>query len=82
MLEPELIKLLCCPETHQDLVPAAPELLDRLNQQITAGTLKNRVGERVLQQIDAGLMRADRKLLFPIRHDIPVMLIDEAIPLP
>jgi uncharacterized protein YbaR (Trm112 family) len=82
MLEPELIKLLCCPETHHDLVPAAPELLDRLNQQITAGTLKNRVGERVLQQIDAGLMRADRKLLFPIRHDIPVMLIDEAIPLP
>jgi len=82
MLDPELIKLLCCPETHQDLLPADPALLDQLNQQITAGTLKNRSGERVLQQIDAGLLRADRKLLFPIRHDIPVMLMGEAIPLP
>ena len=82
MLDPELMKLLCCPETHQDLLPADPALVDRLNQQITAGTLKNRGGEQVLQQIDAGLVRADHKLLFPIRHDIPVMLIDEAIPLP
>jgi uncharacterized protein YbaR (Trm112 family) len=27
-------------------------------------------------------VREDRKYLYPIRQDIPVMLVDEAIPLP
>jgi len=35
----------------------------------------------VLERIDAGLVRADGKFLYPIRHDIPIMLVDEAIPL-
>jgi uncharacterized protein YbaR (Trm112 family) len=33
-----------------------------------------------LRQI-GGLVRADNKILYPIREDIPVMLIDEGIPL-
>jgi uncharacterized protein YbaR (Trm112 family) len=82
MLDVELIKLLCCPETHQELIPADPEVLSRLNQQIAARTLRNRAGEAVVDPIEAGLMRADRKLLFLIRHDIPIMLMDQAIPLP
>ena len=33
------------------------------------------------EPLDGGLIRADRKMLYPIREDIPVMLIEEGIPL-
>ena len=81
MVEPELLRLLCCPETHQDLVLADSGLLQKLNEQVAAGALKNRAGRVVERKLDGGLLRADRKFLYPIRQDIPVMLIEEAIPL-
>jgi uncharacterized protein YbaR (Trm112 family) len=77
----DLLKILCCPETHQELRPAEPELVEKLNQQIVAGRLQNRAGRPVDKKIDGGLVRADRKFLFPIQHDIPVMLVEESIPL-
>jgi len=82
MIDSELLKILCCPETHQDLRPAEAALIDGLNRQISSGTLKNRAGQAVTEKINGGLIRADGKFLYPIRQNIPVMLIDEAIPLP
>jgi uncharacterized protein len=81
MIAPDLLQILCCPETHQDLLPAETTLIARLNDQIRAGTLKNRAVHPVRETIDGGLVRADGKLLYPIRRNIPVMLVDEAIPL-
>ena len=81
MIDSELLKILCCPETHQEVRLAEPALVARVNQQIAAGTLKNRGGQSVNDKIEGGLMRADGKFLYPIRQDIPVMLADEAIPL-
>ena len=82
MIAPDLMEILCCPETHQDLRLAEPAAIDRLNSRITAGTLKNRVGQPVREKLDAGLIRSDGKYLYPVRRGIPVMLVDEAIPLP
>ena len=81
MIEAELLKILCCPETHQGLQVAGPALVETLNQQIAAGGLKNRAGLSVKQKMDGGLVRGDGKFLYPIRENIPVMLVDEAIPL-
>ncbi len=81
-IDPELLKILCCPETHQDIRLAEPSLIEQINREITAGRLQNRAGQPVKEQIDGGLLRADGKFLFPIRHDIPVMLVEEAIPVP
>ncbi len=81
MIDSELLEILCCPETHQLLQLASPALVDQLNQQISAGNLRNRGGQPVSEKIDGGLVRADGKFLYPIRQDIPVMLIDEGIPL-
>ena len=81
MVDAELLQLLCCPETHQDLVLADAVLVENLNGRIAGGTLKNRAGRIVERKLDGGLIRSDRKFLYPIRQDIPVMLIDEAIPL-
>ena len=81
MIDPELLKIMCCPETHQPVAPAEPPLIDKLNQQIAAGQVRNRAGQAVTEKIDGGLVREDRKFLYPIRGNIPIMLIDEAIPL-
>jgi uncharacterized protein YbaR (Trm112 family) len=81
MIDPELLKILCCPETHQDLRLAEPAVIEKLNQQVSAGALKNRTGQPVQEKIDGGLVRADGKYLYPIRRKIPVMLVDEGIPL-
>jgi uncharacterized protein YbaR (Trm112 family) len=81
MIATDLLKLLCCPETHQPLTPADPALVARLNAQIAAATATNRGGKKVVDPIDGGLIRADGKFLYPIRKDIPMMLVDEALPL-
>jgi len=81
MIDSELLKILCCPETHQEVRLADSALVEKLNQQIVTGAVRNRGGKPVSEQIDAGLVRADGKFLYPIRQDIPVMLVDDAIPL-
>ncbi len=80
MVDARLLEILCCPETKQDLVLAASGMIDELNRRTEAGSLKNRGGETVKEKMEAGLLRADKKFLYPIREDIPIMLIDEAIP--
>ncbi len=81
MISAELLKILCCPETHQGLHPAEAGLIEELNEKIAAGRLANRADQTVQLPIDGGLIREDGKFLYPIRDNIPVMLIDEAIPL-
>ena len=81
MIDSELLKILCCPETHQPVTLAEPALIEKLNGRVSAGSLKNRGDQAVNEKIDGGLIREDRKFLYPIRNDIPVMLIDEGIPL-
>lgn len=81
MIDPQLLEILCCPETRQDVSTAPASLVAELNARIEAGTVNNRAGEPVREKLDGGLLRADGKVLYPVREDIPVMLIDEAIPL-
>jgi uncharacterized protein len=82
MLDQELLKIMCCPETHQPVSLADAPLIAKLNEHITAGQCRNRAGQVIQEKIESGLVRTDRKFLYPIRQDIPIMLIDEAIPLP
>ncbi len=81
MLDKELLEILCCPETKQDVAEADEALIAKINESISAGELKNRAGQPVAEKIDGGLIREDKKYLYAIREDIPIMLIDEAIPL-
>ena len=81
MIDPELLKIMCCPETHQPIAVAEPSLIEKLNQQIAAGQLKNRGGQLIKEKIDGGLVREDKKFVYPLRENIPIMLIDEAIPI-
>ncbi|MED5278243.1 MAG: Trm112 family protein [Verrucomicrobiota bacterium] len=80
-MDDKLFEIICCPETHQPLRRADVELVTNLNQRIEAGTLFDRVEEKVGQRIDGGLLREDGKILYPIRQNIPTLLIEQGIPL-
>ncbi len=80
-IDQQLLDILACPETKEPVALADETLIARLNAAIESGTLKNRAGDAVGEKIDGGLVRQDQKYLYPIRDDIPIMLIDEGIPL-
>lgn len=79
-IDKELLDILACPETHQPLAVADDDLLLRVNAKITAGEQKNVAGEAVSDALKAGLVREDGRIVYPIRDDIPVLLIDEGLP--
>lgn len=81
MIDPEFLKILACPETRQSLQAADARTLERLNAAIDAGSLVTRGNQKVTRRLDAGLVRRDGQVLYPVREDIPVMLIEESIAL-
>jgi uncharacterized protein len=80
-IDKELLSILCCPDTKQDVSLAGDDLIASLNARIQRGEIKNKAGQAVQEPLDGGLLRADKRILYPVREDIPVMLIEEGIPL-
>ena len=79
MLDQELLEILACPETKEPVALADAALVARVNAAVAAGKVKSRDGQPVTRPMDAALLRRDRKVLYPIRGGIPIMLIDESI---
>lgn len=79
LVDPTLLEILVCPETRQPVRLAEEGLLARLNAAIQAGGVTNRGGNAVEDVVSEGLIREDGKVLYAVREDIPIMLIDEAI---
>lgn len=77
----ELLDILVCPETRQSLTLADADEVVGINQRIARGELVNREGRTLTEPVDGALIRADRRVFYPVRDDIPIMLIDEAITL-
>ena len=81
MVNPDLLKILVCPENKTPVTLADEALIVKINAAIVQKTLKNRAGTGIEQKIDGGLVREDGAYLYAIRDDIPIMLIDESIPM-
>ena len=76
-----MLKELRCPESRTRLAVAGKEVIERLNRQIASGSVRNAGGAVVERPIDGGLVREDGRVLYPVLDGIPIMLIDEGIPL-
>ncbi len=81
MVDQELLDILVCPENKSAVKLASDDVVEKINDAIQAKSLKNRAGEKIEEAIDAGLLREDGAYLYAIRDDIPIMLIDESIPM-
>ena len=82
MIREELLSIIVCPETKQDLVLADKDIIDKINTLIENGELLNRAKQKVTEKIEGGLIqKEDRQYLYPIRNEIPILLRDESIPL-
>jgi uncharacterized protein YbaR (Trm112 family) len=73
--------MLVCPEDRTPLELADRDLLAAVNRAIASRQLRNKGGEAVAEPLDAGLVRKDRTLLYPIIDRIPILLLDAGIPL-
>lgn len=75
-VDPELLEILVCPKSKGPLevVELPAELCLRLKEKYREHF---RDEEPVVQQ---GLYSDDSKLVYPIVSDIPIMLVDEALP--
>jgi len=80
VIDKDLLQILACPETHQPLAEAGADLLKRVNDRVKAGQAKNKAGADVKDALEGGLVRQDGKIVYPIRDGIPVLLVDEGIP--
>ena len=81
MVHPELLEILACPDDKTPVRLATPEELEALNARIASGEVKSRGGQPVTEPVVEGLVREDGRYLYRVDDDIPIMLIDEALPL-
>ena len=81
MIHPDLLAILACPESRQPLAHADEATLKGLNDRIAAGGVVNVGGDEVSAPLEAGLVREDGQLVYPVRDDIPVLLREEGIAL-
>lgn len=77
-----LMDMLVCPERKDlRLRWVEGDGLAALNRRIAGGGARNRKGEAVVGPIREGLLREDGLVLYPVREGIPVLLVEEGIPL-
>lgn len=82
MIHPELLEILCCPETRQPVREAPEALVESVNRAIRDGSLETPAGGGEAGVLDGGLVREDGKFLYPVRNGIPIMLVEERIAIP
>ena len=81
MLDPEFVKILVCPDNRTPVRIASEQEITNLNQKIEEGSLQNIGGRKVNDKLDGGLIREAGDRLYPVRKNIPVMLVEESIKL-
>lgn len=78
-IDAEILAIICCPDTHQDLTLINSNQLALLNSLKAESKLQHRNGDLVEYDLSGGLLRSDQEVVYPIREGIPVLLTEEAI---
>lgn len=79
-MDRKLLDLLVCPATRQPLAVLDKPGLEALNRAIAAGSVVRADDAPQTEPVRAALITRDRKTLYRIDDGIPVLLIEEGIP--
>ena len=79
-MDRKLLDLLVCPATRQPLALLDKPGLEALNRAIAAGSVKRVDDTAQTEPVREALITRDRKTLYRIDDGIPVLLIEEGIP--
>ena len=79
-IEPDFLRKLRCPRTHKPLRPLEAAERDALNASIGKGGVTTTGGRAVEAPLDDGLVPEGERFVYPVDGDIPILLVDEAIP--
>lgn len=74
-----MLDILCCPVSRQPLAPASDRQLQALNRAVAEGRLARADGSLQPAPLTAALVTRDRRTVYRIDDDIPVLLADEGI---
>lgn len=75
----KLLEILCCPVSKTPLVPMTDGQLEKLNVAIARGEVKFVDGKPVEATLQEGLITEDRKVIYPVEDDIPILLHEKGI---
>ncbi len=79
-IDKELLDILCCPEEKTELKVLNKERISKVNQKIAEGQIKFKDGELIEQPLQEALITVDEKTIYRVDDEIPIMLIEMAIP--
>jgi uncharacterized protein YbaR (Trm112 family) len=80
-IDDALLAILVCPDDKSKLSRADRELVESLNKAIGKRKLVTKGGTSVTETLDGALVRADGRIAYPVRDNIPDLIIHEGIPL-
>lgn len=78
-IDRRLLDILCCPTSKVALEMLSKSDLDKLNRQIAQGGVQYVDGDLVAERASAALVSRDRRSIYLIEDDIPVLLPERAI---
>lgn len=74
-----ILDILCCPVSHEPLVPLSNQKLKHLNQAIATGEVQFVDHAKVERPLKGALITRDGKVVYAIEDSIPVLLPDRGI---
>ena len=81
MISNELLSILKCPVTGSPLQLAEDQLVSKVKSAIEEERARDRLEQKVQEQVEGGLTTDERTWMYPIRDGIPTLVLEEAIDL-
>lgn len=78
-VDKRLLEILCCPVSKRALLPLRRDQLQRLNAAISAGGVLDVASQAVNEPLSDGLITDDRRVIYRIDDEIPVLLPESGI---
>jgi uncharacterized protein YbaR (Trm112 family) len=75
----ELLGIICCPTTHQDLHIAPNDLLEVVRSLLCSRADSDGKNSLRLKNLELALVRADGKVIFLVCDGVPILLSDALI---